>query len=168
PAFEPSRGEGAASYSVVQSTAPAALVEVKGPGYEIPPFKGELEVRVQTKVLRIAGRFREGLAWKEERVKFPLADIAHARLRGSIVDLWLRTPKAGEALQQVTLDMFTAEAAGELTEKLTHSAPWPGSEPLAGRMQAGATVLHPLLWAAVVGSAVLVGAILVWVLTRRY
>ncbi|MBE7369092.1 hypothetical protein [Ramlibacter pallidus] len=168
PAFEPSRGDGAASYSVVQATCPATLVEVEGKGYAIPPFKGELEVRVQTKVLRIAGRYREGRAWKEDRVKFPLEDIAHARLRGSIVDLWVRTSKAGEGLQRLTLDMFSPEAAGELTEKLTHSAPWPGSEPLAGRAAAGSTMLHPLLWAAVVGSAVLVGTILVWTLTRRF
>jgi hypothetical protein len=168
PAFEPSRGEGAASYSVVQATHPASLVEVQGTGYEIPPFKGELEVRVQTKVLRIAGRYRDGLHWKEERVKFPLQDVAHARLRGSIVDLWVRTANAGEAMQRLTLEMFTPEAAGELTEKLTHTAPWPGSEPLAGRVAGGASPLHPMLWAAVVGTAVLVGTILVWVLTRRY
>jgi hypothetical protein len=166
PAFEPSKGDGTASYSVIQGTHPASLLEVEGTGYEIPPFKGEVEVRVQTKVLRLAGRFRDGLAWKEDRVKFPLEDIAHARLRGSVVDLWVRTAKAGEALQRVTLEMFTAEAAGELTEKLTHSAPWPGSEPLAGRAQSGASALHPMLWAAVVGTAVVVATILVWVLTR--
>jgi hypothetical protein len=168
PAFEPSKGDGAASYSVVQGMHPASLLEVEGTGYEIPPFKGEIEVRVQTKVLRLAGRFRDGLAWKEDRVKFPLEDIAHARLRGSVVDLWVRTAKAGEALQRVSLEMFTPDAAGELTEQLTHSAPWPGSEPLAGRLQGGATVLHPMLWAAVVGTAVVVTTVLAWVLTRRF
>jgi hypothetical protein len=167
PAFEHSKGDGAASYSVVQGMHPASLVEVEGTGYEIPAFKGEVEVRVQTRILRMAGRFRDGLAWKEARVKFPLEDIAHARLRGSVVDLWVRTSKAGEALQRVTLEMFTPEAAGELTEKLTHSAPWPGSEPLAGRLQGGATPLHPMLWAVVVGTAVIVATVLVWVLTRR-
>ncbi|NNU42661.1 hypothetical protein [Ramlibacter montanisoli] len=49
-------------------------------------------MRVQTKVLRVSGRFREGRDWKEDRVKFPLQDIAHARLRGTVVDLWVRPP----------------------------------------------------------------------------
>lgn len=168
PPFQASRGEGTSSYSVIQATHPASVLDVEGQGYAIPPFKGEVEVRVQTKVLRLAGRFRDGLAWKEDRVKFPLEDIAHARLRGSIVDLWIRTSGAQEGLQRITLEMFTPEAAGELTEKLTHSAPWPGSEPLAGRPQAGASTIHPMLWAAVVGTAVTVGVILVWVLSRRY
>jgi hypothetical protein len=166
PPFQPSRGEGSASYSVVQGTHAASLLEVQGKGYEIPPFKGEIEVRVQTKVLRIAGRFREGLAWKEDRIKFPLEDIAHARLRGSVVDLWVRTAAAKEGMQRLTLEMFTPEAAGELTEKLTHTAPWPGSEPLAGRAKGGGG-LHPMLWAVVVGSGVVVSTILVWVLTRH-
>lgn len=168
PPFQASSGEGTASYSVIQATHPASLLEVEGSGYEIPPFKGEIELRVQTKVLRMSGRFRDGLVWKEDRVKFPLQDVAHARLRGSIVDLWVRTPKAGEGLQRLTLELFTPEAAGELTEKLTHSAPWPGSEPLAGRSTAGKSPLHPLLWAAVVGTAVVVATVLVWVLIRRY
>lgn len=170
PPFEPSRGEASGSYSVIQATHPASLIEVEGKGYEIPPFKGEVEVRVQTRVLRLAGRFRDGIAWKEDRVKFPLEDIAHARLRGSVIDLWVRTSAAKQGFQRLTLEMFTSEAAGELTEKLTHTAPWPGSEPLAGRPASGARVsaIHPLLWAAVVGTAVLVGTVLVWVLTRRY
>lgn len=168
PPFEPSRGEGSGSYSVIQATHPASLVEVEGKGYAIPPFKGEIEVRVQTRVLRLAGRFREGVNWKEDRVKFPLEDIAHARLRGSVVDLWVRTAAARQGLQRLTLEMFTPEAARELTEKLTHTAPWPGSEPLAGRGKAGGGNLHPMLWGVVVGSAVLVGTILVWVLSRRY
>lgn len=162
-------GEPVPSYSVVQATHPASLVEVQGPGYVVPPFKGEIEVRVQTKVLRLSGRFREGLGWKEDRVKFPLQDIAHARLRGSVVDLWIRTSTASEGLQRVTLDMGTPAAAGELTEKLPHSAPWPGSEPLAGRLAetAARRSVHPLVWGAVVGTAVLVATVLVWALTRR-
>lgn len=166
PPFQASRGEGTPSYSVIQGTHSASLLEVEGKGYAIPPFKGEVELRVQTKALRLAGRFREGIAWKEDRVKFPLEDIAHARLRGSVVDLWVRTSAAKEGMQRLTLEMFTPEAAGELTEKLTHSAPWPGSEPLAGRVQGGSG-LHPMLWAVVVGTGVLVSTILVWALTRH-
>ena len=169
PAAEAGSGDSThgGSYSVIQATHAGTVIEVEGTGYEIPPFKGEVEVRVQTRALRISGRFREGLAWKEDRVKFPLEDIAHARLRGSVVDLWVRTAKAGEALQRVALDMGTREAAGEVTEKLTHSAPWPGSEPLAGGIGARPSMLHPMVWAAVVGTAVVVTTVLAWVLTHR-
>lgn len=155
------------SYSVVHGIHAARLLEVEGRGYEIPPFKDDLEVRVQTRVLRVSGRFREGLAWKEDRVKFPLEDIAHARLRGTVVDLWIRA--GGNAgMQRISLDLLTPAAAGDLAEGLSFTAPWPGSEPLAARPQAGASAVHPLLWAAVVGTAVVVGVMLVWALTRRY
>jgi hypothetical protein len=155
------------SYSVVQGIHAAHLLETEGKGHAIPPFKGELEVRVQTKVLHVSGRFREGLAWKEDRVKFPLQDIAHARLRGTVVDLWIRVAdRAG--MQRVTLDLLTPEAAGDLAESLPFAVPWPGSEPLAGRPQAGASAVHPLLWALLVAAAILVGSLLVWVLARRF
>ncbi len=160
-----SRPPGGGSYSVVHGIHSARLLEVEGRGHEIPPFKEGLEVRVQTKVLRVSGRYREGLFWKEDRVKFPLEDIAHARLRGTVVDLWVRT--AHKSMQRVSLDLLTPEAAGELAESLPFAAPWPGSEPLAGRPQGGASALHPLLWAAVVGSAVTVAGVLVWALTRH-
>jgi hypothetical protein len=158
---------GGSSYSVVQGIHAARLLEVQGKGYPIPPFKEDLEVRVQTKVLRVSGRFREGLNWKEDRVKFPLQDIAHARLRGTVVDLWVRTPdKPG--MQRISLDLLNPTAAGELAESLPFAAPWPGSEPLAGRPLAAANPLNPLLWAAVVGIAVFVSVLLVWALTRRF
>lgn len=157
---------GGGSYSVVQGIHAARLLEVEGRGYEIPPFKDELEVRVQTKVLRVSGRFREGLFWKEDRVKFPLQDIAHARLRGTVVDFWVRTAdKPG--MQRISLDLLKPEAAGELAESLSFASPWPGSEPLAARPLSGASALHPLLWAAVVGSALVVAGVLVWTLTRH-
>jgi hypothetical protein len=168
-AFAPSTQNGglsgSGSYSVVQGIHPAQLLEVEGRGLGIPPFKGEIEVRVQTKVLRIAGRFREGLVWKEDRVKFALQDIPHARLRGTVVDLWIRTGGSGKA-QRVSLDLFKPQAAGELAESLPHTAPYPGSEPLAGRAAATAGV-QPLMWAAAVGCVVVVVTLLVWTLTRR-
>jgi hypothetical protein len=158
---------GGSSYSVVQGIHAARLLEVQGKGYAIPPFTEELEVRVQTKVLRVSGRFREGRDWKEDRVKFPLQDIAHARLRGTVVDLWVRPPdKPG--MQRISLDLLTPAAAGELAESLPFTAPWPGSEPLAGRPLLAASPFNPLLWAAVVGTAVFVAVLLVWVLTRRF
>lgn len=158
-------GPGGGSYSVVQGIHAARLLEVEGKGLAIPPFKGEVEVRVQTRALRISGRWREGLAWKEDRVKFPLPDIAHARLRGTVVDLWIRTAGA-PAAQRISLDLLKPEAAGELAESLPHTAPYPGSEPLAGRARERTGPLHPMLWAIIVGSTVVVAGLLVWTLAR--
>ena len=159
-------GRPASSRSVVQGIHAAQLLETAGKGYAIPPFKGEVEVRVQTKVLRLSGRFREGLAWREDRVKFPLQDIAHAHLRGTVVDLWIRTAEPS-GMQRISLDLLKPDAAGELAESLPFTAPWPGSEPLAARSEPQASATHPLLWTAVVGTAIVVGAVLVWALTRR-
>jgi hypothetical protein len=152
------------SHSVIQALHTATLLEVEGKGYEVPAFKGEVEVRVQTKALRLAGRFRSGAGWKEDRVKFPLQDIAHARLRGTVVDLWVRHGSA-PGLQRVALDLHTPDAAGELAEGLSHAAPWPGSEPLAARAAAGRAI-HPMMWGALAGTALLVGGVLVWLLAR--
>ena len=156
----------AANRSPVRGIHAATVLTVESGGYRVPPFKGEVEVRVQRQVLRISGRFLEGLGWREDRVKFPLQDIAHARLRGTVVDLWVRTPEH-PPLQQLSLDLQQAGSAGELAESLPHTAPWPGSEPLAGRSQQAASAMHPMVWTAVVGTALLVLGVFVWVLTRR-
>lgn len=161
----PPGAPGGGSYSVVQGIHAARLLEVEGRGFKVPPFKGEVEVRVQTKALRVSGRWREGLAWKEDRVKFPLPDIAHARLRGTVVDLWIRTAGAS-GTQRISLDLLKPEAAGELAESLPHTAPYPGSEPLAGRTRRRTGPPNPMLWAIIVGSAVVVAGLLVWALTR--
>lgn len=127
--FQPLRS---GSYSLVQATYSASLLEVEGRGYPVPRFKGEIEARVQQDVLRMAGRFRSGLGWKEDRVKLPLRDIVHARVRSSIVDLWLR--REGQAkLQRLTLELFTPESAGEFVEWLPDASPWPeqDSQPAA-------------------------------------
>ncbi|MDB5861753.1 MAG: hypothetical protein JWQ76_5442 [Ramlibacter sp.] len=156
--FEASRS---GSYSVVQAVHSAALVEAQGAA--IPAFKGEIEVRLQTKVLRIAGRYRSGLRWKEDRVKIPLPELAHARLRGSAVELALR-PGGEGPLKRLTLELFTPEAAGEFVAALPPLAPWPEAAPKSLAAPAGA---HPMVWGAVVGTAVIVGSVLVWVLTHR-
>jgi hypothetical protein len=156
---------GAASRPVVQGIHPAQVLEVQGVGYTIPPFQGEVEVRVQGKVLRVSGRFREGSDWKEERVKFPLQDIAHARLRGTIVDLWVRSSDPSGS-QRVSLDLLKREAAGELAESLPHAAPYPGSEPLAGRTDAGARGRSSLVWASGVGALVALGTLVAWLFVR--
>jgi hypothetical protein len=157
---------GAASrHPVVQGIHAAQVLEVQGSGYTIPPFQGEVEVRVQGKVLRVSGRFREGPDLKEDRVKFPLQDIAHARLRGTIVDLWIRSSDPS-GTQRVSLDLLKRDAAGELAESLPHAAPYPGSEPLAGRPVAGARGGSSLLWASVVGAVVALGTLAAWLLVR--
>ena len=157
---------GAASRSVVQGIHAARVLEVEAGGYAVPPFKGEVEVRVQTKALRIAGHFREGLAWKEDRVKIPLQEIVHARLQGTVVDVWVRM-EGREPMQRISLDLLDRDTAGELAESLPHAAPWPGSEPLAAR-PASRLALIPLMWGAIVGTALLVTGVLVWVLLHRH
>jgi hypothetical protein len=161
----PGLPSGGTTHSVVQAMHAADLLGVEGRGYAMPPFKGEVELRVQTRVLRLAGRLREGLAWKEDRVKFPLQDVIHARLHGSVVELGVRAPD-GLGLQRLRLDLRTRDAAGELVESLPHTVPWPGSEPLAGRSrQRGAG--QPLAWGAVAAAVVAVAAILLWVALHR-
>lgn len=156
--FEPSRS---GSYSVVQAVHSAWLAEVQGRGFDIPAFKGEVEVRVQTKALRIAGRYRSGFGWKEGRIKVPVHDVVHARLRGSVADIWLRHTE-NKPLQRLGLELFTPESAAEFVQSLPHATPWTGAEPRKGRPPGA----HPLVWGAIIGSTLLVGGILVWALTR--
>jgi hypothetical protein len=154
-AFQPNRS---GSYSVVQATYPACVATGGG---AIPAFKGEVEARVQNEMLRIAGRLRQGLGWKDGRVKLPLADIAHARVRGSQVDLGLRGGAAG--MRRLTLELFTPNAAGEFVHWLPNAGPWPAAD-IAAAPQSKAA--HPFVWGAVIGTAVAVGLVLVFVLTR--
>jgi hypothetical protein len=151
------------SYSVVQAQHAAALVEAEEGAFAVPLFKGEVEVRVQTKALRIAGRHRQGMAWKDDRVKIPLEAVAHARARGSLVDVALRVAP-GEPLQRIALELFTPDAAADLVDCLHPAAPWP--EPAAASRRRPVRGPHPMVWAAVVGTAIAVGTVLVWVLTR--
>lgn len=133
--FQPDR---TSNLSAVQATYSAGLIQVEGKGSDIPSFKGELEARVQGEVLRIAGRYRKGLGWKEGRVKLALKDVAHTRVTGPQVDLWLGNAAAPTApLQRLSLDLFTPESAGELVGWFPAATPWPGSadalQPLGGQ-----------------------------------
>ena len=160
--FQPNR---TTSYSLVQATYSASLVEAQGGSHAIPAFKGEIEARIQTDVLRIAGRFRRGFGWKEDRVKVPLKDIVHARVRNSIVDLWLRA--AGQAkFQRITLELFTPEAAGEFVEWLPAATPWPEADSQPAALQpAGQSPVW--LWVVVlIAVTVAVAGALVAVLSR--
>lgn len=153
-------------YSVVQAQHAGALMKAEAGAFEFPLFNGEVEVRVQTKVLRIAGRHRLGLAWKDDRVKIPLECVAHARARGSLVDMALRAAPGGP-LQRIELEMFTPDAASDLLQFLHPAAPWPdGAAAVAAAPRKVLRRPHPMIWAAVGGTAVMVGAVLVWMLTR--
>ncbi len=123
----PFHAERTGSFSVVQARFPASLVSMQGKGVAIPRFKGEMEVRVQKDVLRLAGRFRQGLDWKEDRVKLPLKAFAHARQRESQLDMWL-TGDAPQGLQKITLELFTQEAALSLLNALPDATAWPGTD----------------------------------------
>ena len=154
---------GAFSISVVQATFTAALLQVKGRGFAIPAFKGEIEARVQAGMLRVAGRYRRGLRWRDDRVKLPLKAFAHARIVGSRVDLWLRPEGAAknESLQRMSLELFSPESAGALVEWMSVATPPPsGLAPLSPRAPDGGGYL---VWIAVIGVAavmMLVGLVL--------
>lgn len=160
--FSPNRTGG---FSIVQATYPASLVEVGGKGHDIPRFRGEIEARVQGDVLRVAGRFRKGLRWKEDRVKLPLSDMVHARVTGSQVELWLRVGP-GKPLQRVALELFTPETAGELVEWLPNATPYPDlvldaeppDKPAAG---------FRLMLLSVLSLVVVVGVVLAVLMGRR-
>lgn len=155
------------SFSIVQATYSASLLEVDGRGHDVPRFRGEIEARVQQDVLRMAGRYRKGLGWKEDRVKLPLKDVVHARVRNSIVDLWLRS-EGHDKLQRITLELFTHVAAGEFVEWLPGATPWPGSGP-DSQPAALAPSPHRGLWVAAAAVViVLVTVVAVLGFARRF
>ncbi|MBI5274964.1 MAG: hypothetical protein HY854_00755 [Burkholderiales bacterium] len=160
--FQPNK---TTTYSLVQATYSACVLEVRGPGVGIPRFKGEVEARIQTDVLRIAGRFRKGFQWKDDRIKLPLKDIVHARVRNSTVDLWLKSGGVKD-FKRLSIELFTPEAAGEFVDWLPQATPWPedDSQPAALSAAGGS---NPWMWVAVIGTAVVVAGVLVMLLSRR-
>jgi hypothetical protein len=165
PPPKPFNSERSGSFSIVHAVFPASLLEVEGKGVDIPVFKGEVEARVQADVLRLAGRFRHGLGWKEDRVKLLLKDVAHARVKGTQLEFWIRS---GDKLplQRVCLELFTTEAAGDLVEWFTSATPYPAT---AAAAKAGE---RRGLWVAAAAIAtvaiVFVVLVIVLVLHRRF
>lgn len=158
--FTPQRTGG---YSTVRACYPGSLRSCVGHGIDVPAFQGEIEVRVQPDVLRLAGRHRKGFSWHDDRVKLPLKDIVHARARGTEVDLALR---AGEQrLQRVTLELFSPAVAEEFLQWLPNAAAWPEGE-LPVRGSRGKPGQH-LLWMSVAGATLAVGVVLAVVLAQR-
>ena len=148
----------------------ASLIETEGRGLRIPKFRGEVEARVQGEVLRIAGRCRRALRWKDERIKIVLADVVRARVKASRVDLWLRNGE-NDSLQRIALELFTPETAGELVEWLPAATRLPealGSEPTSAMRAPMST--GRALGIAVIGITLVVALmlmVLMFLLSRR-
>jgi hypothetical protein len=158
------------SYSVVQGSYPAWLMQFSGRGFAMPRFKGEIEARVQADgFLRLAGRFRRAFGWKQGRVKIALQDVAHARIKGTQVELGLRPTDERQA-GQFTLELFTPEAAYEFVGWLPDATPFPGSAPArtnsAVRSSAASRQAVWMAAISVISVAMVVGVILIVVLYR--
>ena len=152
------------AYSSARYTCTGGFIEGETGAVEIPAFRGEVEVRVHPDMLRIAGSYRTGRAIKDGRIKLALKDIVHGRISGSRVDLWLRT--GHEPLQRIALDLFSDDAARDLLQWLPDAKPWPYGESLTAPVPRANASLSPLLWAAVIGIALVAGFVL-WVALRR-
>lgn len=149
--FDPGKS---GTHSLVKAAFEAEVVDSARTS-PLPRYEGVAEVRVQSDVLRVAGRLRG----KDDRVKIPLGDVVHARARESDVDLWMRGG-AGK-LQPATLRFTSPETAKELVRLLPGATP-PPAELAVQRV--------PMPYGVVVGvaSAVLaiVAVVLVLVLKR--
>jgi len=154
------------AYSSARHTCNGGFIDADAGRIDIPGFRGEVEVRIHPEFVRIAGSYRVGRAIKDGRVKLPLKDIAFARRTGSRVDLWMRGDGPAVPLQRLALDMFSDEAAIELLHWLPDAQSWPhGDSGTAPSPRPNASV-SPLLWAAVIGIALVAGFVL-WVALRR-
>lgn len=154
----------------VRATYGGMVIEASGRGFDIPRFKGEVEVRLRTDVLRLAGRYRKAFGWKDGRIKLPLNDVVHARAKGPRTDVWLQRP-GSTRLQRLGLYMFTSEAAEELAAGLA-PPPSQAAHPLAAAARTAAAHDSALpagrVLVTVVGAlVVVVGLVLLALLHRR-
>lgn len=134
------------SMSLVLAAFTGRLVVHKADGAAIPAFRGPLEVRVQLDGLRLAGRFRQGLRWKEDRVKIPMAAVVHARNVGPRVDLWLKPEgAAAPGLRRLSVVL---ESTDDALDKLSSATPPPA--PLLGPVS-HSPLAGQLVWLAVIG-----------------
>ena len=159
------------AYSSARLTCNGGLIESDPGPVEIPAFRGEVEVRVHPEMLRIAGSYRAGRAIKDGRVRLPLKDIAFVRSAGSRIDLWLRAgggDAASAPMQRLALDLFSDEAAGELLQWLPDARPWPHGDATTAPLARPNASVMPLLWAAVIGIALVAGLALWLALQRRF
>ncbi len=156
-------------FSLVQATYSAGLISVAGRGLPIPNFRGEMEVRLHTDVLRIAGRYRHFMGWKNTRVKIPLGLIMRAQAQGSRVDLWLRSSTdvvvtRDAPLQRLSLDMFSPDSARELLASLPSvPLPDPAQSQAANIPVSGAV----LTWGAMAAAVGVIGGVVLMLMVRR-
>lgn len=154
--------------SRAQATYTGILVERTGRGFAIPRFQGELEVRVHPDVLRLAGRYRRFLRWRDGRIKLPLNRIVQASATDTRVDIGLQ-PEGASRVQQLALYMFTADAAQELLAYLLPDAPQPETPAQAPAADRGANraMSPPRVLAIAIGGLAVVIGVLVLTLVRR-
>lgn len=152
------------NYTAAKVTRSAWLVDRERGPAQIPPFRGEVEVRVHADVLRIAGKQRRLSGLKDGRVKLPLRDIAFFRCNASRLDLWLRAD--GTKLQRFALDLFSPEAVTELMYWMPDVKPWPDKGGAANERSSMAP--SPLLWVALMGVVMVAGLVLLVLLRRRF
>jgi len=161
---------GPATSSRALATYTAILMEVGRRGFAIPRFKGEVEMRIQAEVLRLAGRRRRWFGWKDERIKLPLAGVAHARAKGPRLDLWLARDGESGQLQHLALHLFTAEAAQEVLGWLPPAASDPEQPAAAAARAVDAKRAVPAgraLAIAVAALGLVIGVLLLVLLSRR-
>ena len=164
--FNPSQS---GAFSLVQATYSASLLGISGRGLPIPDFRGEMEVRLHSDVLRLAGRYRRLMGMKETRIKIPLGLIMQAQARGSRVDLWLRNSTAvvvtpDTPLQRISLDLFSPESARELLASLP-SVPAPdATQSQAVNMPATNAIMT---WGAMIAVLMVIGIVVLTLMFRR-
>ncbi|MGE4242577.1 hypothetical protein [Ramlibacter sp.] len=164
PAFQAARS---GSFSLVQATFSSALLGLRGRGLAIPRFRGEVETRVQTDVLRLAGRFRRVFGWREDRVKIPLRSIRHRRVHGSAVELWLHADgDDAQDCQRLALDFFSPELAADFVKWLPEATPWPEPQSRPVPLQPAAASTRTV-WIAIAGTAVTIMVVFTVLLSRR-
>lgn len=100
------------TFSLIKARFDAKLASCDRNG-PLPRYEGELEVRVQEDILRVAS--------KDDRVKIAVKDVAHARARGQFADLWFRGE--GRDLQAASFEMASPEVAAELVRWLPGATP---------------------------------------------
>ena len=164
--FNPSQS---GAFSLVQATYSASLLGVSGKGLPVPDFRGEMEVRVHSDVLRLAGRYRQFMGVKETRIKIPLGFIMQAQAQGSRVDLWLRNSTAvvvtqDTPLQRISLDLFSPESARELLASLPSVPPPDATQSQAVNMPATNAVMT---WGALIAVLMVIGIVVMMLMFRR-
>jgi hypothetical protein len=156
-------------FSLAQATYSASFLGMSGRGLPVPDFRGEMEVRVHSDLLRLAGRFRKFMGMKETRIKIPLGLIAQAQAQGSRVDLWLRNSTAvvvtqDTPLQRISLDLFSPESARELLASLP-SVPAPdAAQSQAVNMPASNAIMT---WGALIAVLMVIGIVVLTLMFRR-